>query len=62
MKVIQQNSRMARVVRRIVTSVGPESRTCPCASALAHSLITERSLVPAATIEKLRPIIGRYYS
>ncbi|MEO8504305.1 MAG: S-methyl-5'-thioadenosine phosphorylase [Acidobacteriota bacterium] len=63
MKVIQQNSRMAQeVVRRIVTSVGPGARTCPCASALAHSLITERSLVPAATIEKLRPIIGRYYS
>jgi len=63
MQVIQQNSAMAQeVVRRAVQALDGGARTCPCASALAHALITERSLVPAATIEKLRPIIGKYYA
>jgi 5'-methylthioadenosine phosphorylase len=63
MQVIQQNSAMAQeVVRRAVRGLDGAARTCPCASALAHALITERSLVPAATIEKLRPILGKYYS
>ena len=62
MKVIQQNSQMAQeVVRRIVHHLAPGERSCPCATALAASLITERSLVPAATVEKLRPIIGKYF-
>ena len=63
MKVIQQNSAMAQeVVRRAVQTLDGAARTCPCATALAHSLITERSLVPDATIEKLRPIVGKYYT
>ncbi len=63
MQVIQQNSAMAQeVVRRAVQALDGGARSCPCASALAHALITERSLVPAATIEKLRPILGKYYA
>ncbi len=63
MKVIQQNSAMAQeVVRRVVRGLGSEPRQCPCASALAHSLITERSLVPPETLAKLRPILGKYYA
>jgi 5'-methylthioadenosine phosphorylase len=38
------------------------SRNCKCGSALAHALITDPKLVPAATIEKLRPIVGKYFA
>jgi len=63
MKVIQQNSAMAQeVVRRVVRGLGTEPRQCPCATALAHSLITERGLVPPETLEKLRPILGKHYA
>ena len=34
---------------------------CPCPTALASALITDRSMVPAATLERLQPIVGKYF-
>ncbi len=34
---------------------------CTCGDALGFALITDRSAVPAETVEKLRPIVGRYF-
>ena len=31
---------------------------CKCGSALAHAIITDREKIPAATEEKLKPILG----
>ena len=40
-----------------------ESTDCPlCRHALAHALITERSLIPAETLKKLAPLVGKYIS
>jgi 5'-methylthioadenosine phosphorylase len=38
----------------------PVARTCECACALATAIITHRDVMPAATKEKLTPIIGKY--
>jgi 5'-methylthioadenosine phosphorylase len=61
MEVIRQNVLMAQaVVRNVVARLASLPRTCICKDALQHALITERSLIPAATRRKLQPIIGRY--
>lgn len=38
----------------------PQTRDCPCASAIKDALITPIDLVPPATRERLRPLIGKY--
>ena len=35
-------------------------RNCPCATALAMAIVTDRSLIPAATREKLGPLVAKY--
>jgi 5'-methylthioadenosine phosphorylase len=60
MKVVQQNSATAQdVVRRVVKRL-PIERSCGCGEALRYSLITERDRIPAATLRKLEPIVGKY--
>ncbi len=48
-----------KVIREAVPRV-PAARACKCGSALAHSIITDAKLIPAATKKKLKPIIGKY--
>jgi 5'-methylthioadenosine phosphorylase len=48
-----------RVIRETVREL-PEFRECRCASAVAHAILTERKLIPAATRKRLAPIIGKY--
>lgn len=50
-----------RVIREAVGKLG-ERRTCKCSSALAHAIVTDRKLIPAATKRRLAPIIGKYIS
>ena len=38
----------------------PAERTCGCASAIEHAILTSRDAIPAATRVKLEPIIGKY--
>ncbi len=62
MEVIRQNVQMSQeVIRQVLRRLPDESTDCPlCRHALAHALITERSLIPAATLEKLAPLVGKY--
>jgi 5'-methylthioadenosine phosphorylase len=62
MEVVRQNVKMSQeVVRQIVRRLPAERPAdCLCASALAMSLITERSMIPPATLKALQPLIGRY--
>lgn len=46
-------------VRRLVSSLDTE-RTCGCGSALRHALMTDPKLIPPATLERLRPLVGKY--
>jgi 5'-methylthioadenosine phosphorylase len=50
-----------RAIREVVRSLDAE-RSCKCGSALAHAIITDRKLIPAATKRRLSPIIGKYMS
>jgi 5'-methylthioadenosine phosphorylase len=50
-----------RVIREAVRAM-PAERACKCGSALAHGLITDRKMIPAATKKRLAAIIGKYVS
>lgn len=59
--VLHKNAENAcNVVRQAVTAM-PKEHSCKCNQALAMAIMTDRSKVPAATIEKLRPIVGKYF-
>src|SRR5487761_626512 len=49
------------VIRETVRTL-PDARDCKCGSALAHAILTDRKLIPAATKRRLAPIIGKYIS
>jgi 5'-methylthioadenosine phosphorylase len=49
-----------RVVADAVAAM-PSARACKCGSALAHAIITDRTMVPAATRQKLGILIEKYF-
>jgi 5'-methylthioadenosine phosphorylase len=49
----------AKVVRATVAAI-PRNHSCRCGSALAHAILTDRKLIPAATKKKLKLIVGKY--
>lgn len=50
-----------KVLRETLRSLG-STRECKCGSALAHAMLTDRKLIPAATKRRLGPIIAKYVS
>jgi len=61
LRVLRQNaSNACNVIAQAVKTM-PSERTCKCGSALAHALITDKALVPAHTLQKLEPIVGKYF-
>ena len=48
-----------RAVREAVREL-PEERGCKCGSALAHAIVTDRKMIPAAAKKRLAPIVGKY--
>jgi len=52
----------AAVVRAAVERLEGAERKCGCGSALKHALITDPKVVPAATLERLRPLVGKYFA
>jgi 5'-methylthioadenosine phosphorylase len=64
--VLQENARKGQnavrgAVRRLAAKLKGESRSCPCCKALESAIMTDRKLVPASTLEALRPIVGKYF-
>ena len=58
---LNQNAENAcKVVAEAVTKM-PATRACKCGSALAHAIITDRSLVPEATKTRLRILVDKYF-
>jgi 5'-methylthioadenosine phosphorylase len=51
--------RAQRIVRTVAARL-PAERSCACASALAHAIITDRSRIPSRTKKRLEPIAGKY--
>ena len=57
---LQQNSRNAQLIIRQAVKSLPSQRTCACGDALKFALITDRSLIPADTRDRLKHIVGKY--
>src|SRR5271154_2153207 len=49
------------VIRETVKHMAA-ARDCKCGSALAHAILTDRKLIPAAAKKRLAPIAGKYLS
>jgi 5'-methylthioadenosine phosphorylase len=50
-----------RAIREAVRELA-ENRACKCGSALAHAILTDRKVIPAAAKKRLAPIAGKYIS
>lgn len=58
--VIHQNVTMAKEIIRQAIHGAVTARSCSCGAAMQYAIVTDRTLIPAATAEKLGPIIGKY--
>jgi 5'-methylthioadenosine phosphorylase len=59
---LTQNTDLAqRVIASVVASLAGAERTCECQDALGAALITQRDLIPAELVERLGPIVSRYF-
>jgi 5'-methylthioadenosine phosphorylase len=58
--VLLKNAENASNVVRETVAALPAGRSCKCGSALAHAILTDRSMIPAATRERLKLILGEY--
>jgi 5'-methylthioadenosine phosphorylase len=59
--VLVKNAENACNVVREAVAAMPKNRVCKCGSALKHAIITHKEAVPAATLDRLRLIVGRYF-
>jgi 5'-methylthioadenosine phosphorylase len=58
--ILRENAGAARrTLEAAVVRIEAE-RSCGCRDAMRYGIITDRSAIPAAAREKLRPIVGRY--
>src|SRR5271156_537985 len=57
----RNTANVQRVLHGVVRAL-PAERTCKCGSALAHAVLTDRKMIPAAAKKRLAPIIGEYIS
>ena len=48
-----------RAIREAVRTLSDE-RGCKCGASLAHAIVTDRKVIPAAAKKRLAPIIGKY--
>ncbi len=58
--VLHRNVEMARRIVRGAVRRRPEPRRCPCTTALATAIITDRKKITAAAKKRLALIIGKY--
>lgn len=58
--VMHQNVTLAKRVLRELVHRLPDPRQSPASTAMATSIVTDRSTISAAAREKLAPLVGRY--
>jgi 5'-methylthioadenosine phosphorylase len=59
--VLLKNAEHACSVVREAVAAMPKTRGCKCGSALKNAIITQKNVVPAATLERLRLLVGKYF-
>jgi 5'-methylthioadenosine phosphorylase len=57
---LTQNVKMAQQVMAAAVEQLPFDRTCECATALKHAILTHPDAIPEPIKQKLAPIVGRY--
>jgi 5'-methylthioadenosine phosphorylase len=57
---LNRNAENAQNVVREAVRAMPAARSCKCGSALAHAIITDPKVIPAATRKRLAVIAGKY--
>jgi 5'-methylthioadenosine phosphorylase len=57
---LTQNARTAQQVIASAVATLPYERTCECATALKHAIITHPDAIPDTTRHELQPLIGKY--
>ena len=58
--LVKNAENACKVVAEAVAKM-PAARTCKCGAALAHAILTDRSLVPEATKRKLGILVEKYF-
>ena len=58
--LVKNAENACKLVAAVVAQM-PASRSCKCGSALSHAIITDRSLVPETTRQKLGILIEKYF-
>lgn len=62
-RTLNENLELAqRSLLNLVSTLAEAERTCTCGEALATAIITDRRKIPPETIERLKPIVGKYLS
>ena len=59
---LNRNSDNAQAVLRAAVRQMPAEVTCRCSQALAHAILTDKKLIPAAAKRRLAAIVGKYIS
>ena len=59
--VLLKNAENACSVVRAAVASMPKTRACKCGSALKNAILTQKSVVTAATLERLRLLVGKYF-
>ncbi len=59
--VLLKNAEHACTVVREAVAAMPRTRGCKCGSALKNAMITEKGAVSAATLKRLRLLVGKYF-
>ncbi len=59
-QILNQNTETARRAIAELVAALPEDRTCACGQALASALITDPSVIPPATRQKLDLLVKKY--
>jgi 5'-methylthioadenosine phosphorylase len=57
---LTRNAASACAVVREAVGAMPAARACACGSALRHALMTAPDQIPAATLDRLRLLVGKY--
>ncbi|MEK6587550.1 MAG: S-methyl-5'-thioadenosine phosphorylase [Chloroflexota bacterium] len=60
-KTLQANTRLAQQALALLLNRLPAERDCVCKDTLKDALITARERIPPETLQKLRPLVQRYY-
>lgn len=59
---LNKNAENAQAVVRAAVAAMPAERSCKCGSALAHAIVTDPAVIPAAARKRLNVIAGKYLS